>query len=209
MPVAKIDPVETFYSVGSSLVGRALLFFSAGLVGSLVGRVAALFEEWEDFLQPLEVLSRLSWRGFAEECWGVILWPAVSILSTAANNVPLFFVLIISVAITFYTLVWTEEPAPFWWLVLASATALVPVFSTEADISWPSVVVLLAFLLGFGFLGWWALRKYHPEVVEVVGNVVKGDPVESPPPPPRRKAPPGTWPEGVKGFEGEDEEGVP
>jgi hypothetical protein len=51
------------------------------------------------------------------------------------------------------------------------------------------------------------LRKYHPEVIDAVENVVQGGIGEPAPPPTlRRVAPPGTWPKGVKGFEDDDEQ---
>ena len=104
-------------------------------------------------------------------------------------------------------LVWSEEPAPFWWLLLVAGTAAVPVVVEQKFVvNWPSIVMLAMFLAGCAFMGWWLLRKFHPEVVEAVGNLVSGDPKEDSTPPPRRKAPPNTWPKGVKGFSGDDDE---
>lgn len=205
MPLAKIDPVETFYSVGSSLIGRILLFFLAGWVGMLIGRVAYTFYNWDDFLDPAGAIGKL-WMGeLHTELLALILWPVGVLFLSAQSSVLLFFLLAISIAICFYLLVWTEEPAPLWWLVLVAVTSLVPVFCLD-EVRAPAVLVLAIFWIGFGILFWWLLRRYHPEVISAMEKVVQGGLDESAPPPtPRRKAPPGTWPKGVKGFEDDDQ----
>ncbi len=206
---AKIDPVETVYSTGTSLIGRILLFFSAGWVGLLLGRVARAFDDWEDFLHPGSVFGRV-FGGLEEELLAMALWPFVALYLTASAHLGLFFLVLIGSAVVFFVLVWTEEPAPLWWLILVAVTSLVPVFGTEDRMAWPAVAVLAVFWIGLGAVGWWVLRAYHPEVVEVVADVVHGRigkdrPDKGPPPTPRRKAPPGTWPKGVAGFEGDDD----
>ena len=100
----------------------------------------------------------------------------------------------------------TEQPAPLWWLIIVAVVSTLPLFMID-NFSWPGFTVLAFFWVGLVSLGWWLLRKYHPEVIDVVEKVVQGGVGESDQPPtPHRKAPPGTWPDGVEGFEDEDED---
>lgn len=80
----KLDPVDAFYSVGSSLIGRCLLFFSSGMVGLALGWVAEGFEDWEDFLHPMEALENTMAGSPGEFLMWLALWPVVSI-GTMAN----------------------------------------------------------------------------------------------------------------------------
>ena len=204
MPVAKIDPVETFYSVGSSLVGRIFLFFSAGWVGLFLGAVAASFGEWQELLNPVGMLNDVI-HFIVDEFWLFLVWPLIALFWAAFENVGLFFFLLLFFAVAFLVMVFTEQSALLWWLIVVAVVSTLPLFMGDA-FSWPGFTVLAFFWMGFGSLGWWLLRKYHPEVVEVVGNVMQGNPEEKLPPAPRRKAPPGSWPDGVEGFDEDDEE---
>ena len=205
MSVAKIDPVETFYSVGSSLVGRIFLFFSAGWVGLLIGVVAESFGTWEDFLTPLNAFP--DFLDFtSQDLLMFLFWPLLVLIWAGSENAGLFFFFLFLFTAGFFAMVFSEVPVPLWWLVLVTATSSVPVLAF-GGIHWPSVTLLAFFWAGMAPLAWWLLRKYHSGLVETLGNVVQGGLGENEPPPPaRRKAPSGTWPEGVEGFEDDDED---
>ena len=204
--MAKIDPVETFYSVGSSLFGRILLFFAAGWVGLLLGRVAAAFQRWDDFL--------IRGRGFRYlfddlfvELGSLLFWPIIVLFSTASDNVALFFLLLTVSGVGFFLLVWTEEPVPLCWLAMVAVTSLVPVFVWE-PFRVPALLVLVFFWAGLSAAAWWALQRDHPEVIDAVGGMMQGraaEPDSEADSKPRRKAPPNTWPKGVEGFEEEED----
>jgi hypothetical protein len=71
-------------------------------------------------------------------------------------------------------------------------------FEDATAVSW---LVLLFFLGGIGSAFWWTLQIYHPELIQTVGDLFRG---RSSRPPSvmsaRHKAPPGTWPDPVEGW---------
>ncbi len=208
MPVAKLDPVDAFYSVGASLLGRIFLFFSAGWVGIFLARVAVQFREWQDFLNPGEAIGGV-FSDFTTEVSVMTLWPIVALYLAGRDSAALFLCELVVLGVFFYLLVWTEEPTPFWWLILVGVISLIAVLTWEDHFNWVSTLALVVPLSGLGMLGWWALRAYHPELVEKADDVIQGRtgedaPMRGAPPTPRRKAPPGTWPKGVPGFDDED-----
>ena len=124
----RFDPVDAFLSAGSTLLGKALLFFSAGMAGLALGWVAGYCDSWSVLLHPLKTVEEVIASGEAGTAFAwLFLWPLVS-LGAAAR--PWFFVFFALVAISvFAILVYSEEPPFLWWLVLIAVTSLVPAMS--------------------------------------------------------------------------------
>ena len=201
MPPPKIDPVEAWHTAGSSLIGRIFLFFSAGWFGLGLGQVANGFSEWKDFLTPWYAFDEM----FAGGLFAFVFWP-ITVFFLA--KVPVILILaLIGLGAAFFVFIYTEEPAPFWWLVIAAIASLGPVVGDVGhEFSLSSWIVLAFFWIGLGFAGWWALRKWHPEIVEKGENLLQGSDHQPRPQFSRRKAPPDTWGEPVKGWDGDEED---
>ena len=195
----KIDPVEAWTSAGSTLIGRLLLFFSAGWFGLGLGQVANGFVEWSDFLAPWHALDNL----FDGGLFAFVFWP-ITVFFLAKIPV-LLVVALLGIGAAFFVFVYTEEPAPFWWLVVAAIASVGPVVGDVGhEFSLPSWIVLAFFWTGLGFAAWWTLQKWHPEAVETMKGLTRGESARPEPRTPRRKAPPNTWGKPVQGWDGEE-----
>jgi len=202
MAQLSIDPIRTYFNVSKSLVGRILLFYLAGWAGVFLGRLAAVFQEWDDFLEPHEAFIGV----FTPEHSAVVefilmvAWPAMTAGSAAHFSVGLFLLVMPAIVITFVIFIYSEEPPPAWCLALIAVTSTIHVigFEEATAVSWG---VLIVFLAGIGSAFWWTLQVYHPELVETLGDLFRGRssrPVSVMSE--RHKAPPGTWPDPVEGW---------
>ncbi|MCP5541914.1 MAG: hypothetical protein H7A53_13615 [Akkermansiaceae bacterium] len=203
MPVQPIDPIGVFQNATTSLVGRVLLFFAGGWVGLLVGRIAAAFDSWGDLFRPFEVSGRVFSGSFVTELLVMAFWPATTVVSAARVSVWLFFLAAGFLAVLAIVFLYTEEPAPAWWLAIVAVTSLIPPLAWEEPDA-VSLAVLAFFWIGLGALGWWTLRIWHPELVESAAALLKGD--KNRPEPeisPRRKAPKNAWGRPVEGVDAE------
>jgi len=192
---SKIDPIDAWTSAGSSLIGRLLLFFSAGWFGLCLGQVANGFDEWSDFLRPWYAVTDFDVGLFA-----FVFWP-ITVFFLAKIPV-LLIVALLGIGAAFFVFVYTDEPAPFWWLVVAAIASVGPMVGDGAhEFSLPFWIVLAFFWTGLGFAAWWTLQKWHPEVVEKLKEVTQGERARPEARTPRRKAPPNTWGKPVKGWD--------
>lgn len=175
MAQLSIDPVTNYYRVGQTLLGRVLLFFLAGWCGIFLGRFCATFEKLGDLLRPWEGMSKFFGAGFGVigELLVMAFWPISTVMSASNINIWLFFLAISVIAIVFVVFIYSEEPAPAWWLGLVGFVAVMHV----AGINNPSVAawIMLSFIItGIGAALYWALRVFHPELCESVGDLLKG-----------------------------------
>jgi len=187
-PVVKLvmfrfDPVDAFLSVGSTLLGKILLFFSAGMAGLALGWVAGYCGRWSVLLHPLGTVEKAVASGKAGEAFAwLFLWPLVS-LGAAAQ--PWFFVFFALVVITvFAILVYSEEPPFLWWLILIAVTSLVPAMSDLSSWAMGSWAVLAVFWLGLGLGAIHFWRADYPggtEISEKLRNDAKADTEEATP----------------------------
>jgi len=158
----KLDPVDAFYSVGSSLLGRWLLFFSSGMVGLALGWVAESFEEWDDFLRPMNALENLISGSPGEFLMWLALWPVVSM--TTLTRPWFFLIFALTVGVVFVVMIYTEEPAPLWWLGMVAISSLVPAMGEDSGDVWngSSWLVLGVFWLGLGAAAFYVWRRDYP-----------------------------------------------
>jgi hypothetical protein len=157
----RFDPVDAFFSAGSTLVGRMLLFFSAGMAGLALGWVAEYCDHWSIFLHPIDTVEEAIGSGAAGTAFAwLFLWPLVS-LGAAAQ--PWFFVFFALVAVTVLAiLVYSEEPPFLWWLALIAMTSLVPAMSDLSSWAVSSWVVLGIFWIGLGSIALYFWRADYP-----------------------------------------------
>ena len=175
MAQLSIDPVSNYYRVAQTLFGRVLLFFAAGWCGLFLGRIALAVETWGELIRPWEVMGGLFGEGLGiiGELLIMAFWPISAALSSVEVSIWLFFFTMTVLAVTFAVFVYSEEPAPAWWLGLVGFAATVHVAGGE-DANVVSWVVLLAILMGIGAAFWWALRVFHPELIESFGDLMRG-----------------------------------
>lgn len=176
MAQLSIDPVTNYYRVAQTLVGRILLFFVAGWCGIFLGRISVAFQEFGDLARPWKVMDELipnDGLGVIGEVLIMVFWPVSAMSSASGISVWLFFLAMGVTAITFAVFIYSEEPAPAWWLGLVGFTATLHVIGDEdsAVVSW---IILITILTGIGSALWWALRVFHPELVESVGDLLRG-----------------------------------
>lgn len=201
----KLDPIDIFVSTSSSMVGRMLQFFAAGWLGMLLGRIAIVFEEPADFLNLADAFSQtFEDTQFAEEFLLFVFWPLLVIFGGFVIWIGLGFAAMIFMATAFFKFISDDGPKPIWWLVLVLLTSLLPIWEDGTVCAWG---VLVFFWAGLGAFGWWALRAYHPGVVETVDDVMHGrNPMKKPTTPPK-KAPKNAWGKGMKkDWESADED---
>lgn len=169
----RFDPVDAFLSAGSTLLGKVLLFFSAGMAGLALGWVAGYCDSWSVLLHPIDTVEEVIASGEAGTAFAwLFLWPLVS-LGAAAQ--PWFFVFFTLVAISvFAVLVYSEEPPFLWWLVLIAVTSLVPAMSDLSGWAVSSWVVLGVFWIGLtlGAIHFW--RTDYPGGTEMLSDLTKG-----------------------------------
>lgn len=202
MPQLSIDPIRTYYSVAKSLIGRILLFYIAGWCGVFLGRIAVVFQSWNDFLEPADAFGSVFFgdHSIIIELIMMVAWPMMTAASAAHFSIGLFLVVMPFIVITFVVFIYSEEPPPAWCLAVVAITSVVHVtgFDDANGISW---LVLVVFLAGIGSAFWWTLQIYHPELIQTVGDLFRG---RSSRPASvlseRHKAPPGTWPDPVEGW---------
>lgn len=175
MAQLSIDPVSNYYRVAQSLFGRIMLFFAAGWCGLFLGRVSLAFEEFRDLLTPWEVFGNLfgSGLGVIGEILIMVCWPLSTAMSAANASIWLFFFAMAVMAVVFVVFIYSEEPAMAWWLGLVGFTSIIHVMG-DHDPNLVSWLVLLMILSGIGAAFWWALRMFHPELLESVGDLFRG-----------------------------------
>ncbi|MCB1078640.1 MAG: hypothetical protein KDM64_12505 [Verrucomicrobiae bacterium] len=201
MPILSIDPIQNYYRVTTSLFGRIMLFFAAGWTGVFLGRLSLAINHWNDFLHPGAILQSVFGSGFniIGELLIMVFFPVAVATVSSHVSVWLFLFSMLVTAIVFVVFVYSEEPAPAWWLGLAAFTAIIIVVGAEATlVSW---LVLIVILGAIGAALWWSLLVWHPELVESVGDLFRGRSSRPTYSEIRRKAPPGAWPEPVKGWD--------
>ncbi len=175
MAQLSIDPVTNYYRVAQSLVGRILLFFAAGWCGIFLGRFCLIFEEFGDLVRPWERMENFFGGGLGVigELLIMVFWPVSTISSASGVSIWLFFLALGIIAVVFAVFIYSEEPAPAWWLGLVGMTSILHVIGDDepALVSWAVLIVVSA---GIGAALWWALRIFHPELVESVGDLLRG-----------------------------------
>lgn len=202
MALTSIDPVRTYYRVTASLVGRILLFFAAGWCGVFLGRLAVAVDSWGALADPAAVLAGIFGEGLGVigEVLVLVFWPVGTAGSAAGVSIWLFLPAMLVLAVTFVVFVYSEEPAPAWWLGLVGFSAVIHVLGA-GDAPLVSWLVLAAILAGVGAALWWALLAWHPELVESLGDFLRGRSSRPGYSQIRKQAPPGAWPEPVEGWE--------
>lgn len=175
MAQLSIDPVTNYYRVAQSLFGRIMLFFAAGWFGIFLGRFCLIFEEFGDLLRPWDRMDSFFGGGLGVigEILIMAFWPVSTISSASGISIWLFFLAMGVIAIVFAVFIYSEEPAPAWWLGLVGFTSILHVIGDDepALVSW---VVLIAVSAGIGAAFWWALRIFHPELLESIGDLLRG-----------------------------------
>lgn len=170
-----IDPVSNYYRVTQTLFGRVMLFFAAGWCGVFLGRLSVAFRSLDDLIRPWEVMGQIFGGGLGVigEFLIMAFWPVSTANSAASVSVWLFFFAMAVMAVVFVVFIYSEEPAPAWWLGLVGFSATLHVLGADSP-PWVSWGVLLVILTGIGSALWWALRLFHPELVESVGDLLRG-----------------------------------
>lgn len=194
MPIVSIDPVENYYRVATSLVGRVVLFFSAGWCGLFLARLSVAIDSWRALVEPQVVLVNIFGSGFGiiGELLALVFWPVSTAGSSAEISVWFFFFAMMLLAVVFAVFVYSEEPAPAWWLGLTGFVAVVHVVGV-GDAALFSWLVLLTIVVGLGAALWWSLLVWHPELVESVSDLFRGRSSRPGYSQIRKQAPPGTW----------------
>lgn len=149
----KIDPVATMGAVGSSLLGRVILYFLAGLAGTSVGLFCGLFEEWGDFLRPLDLLARFEWDG---NIFLVFFWWFFLVFSIGVGVLVAWPM----IATSFFRMIFTEDPPWLHFLVLVFFAALGPVVHAWEP---PSFLLFFFITIGFVVLGCYFAKRDFPE----------------------------------------------
>jgi len=174
----KFDPIDSFHSVGSTLIGRLFLFYSAGMAGLALGWLAQGFEDWRDFLHPMDVLENLMSGGLGETVMLLLLWPLVSLGAFAS---PWFFLIFaLTMGVVFLIMVYTEEPAPLWWLGMVAVTSLVPAMGRVSGNGWgaSSWLVLGVFWIGIGSAAFYVWRADYPAGKELIERLTGEEEIE-------------------------------
>jgi hypothetical protein len=202
MPLISIDPIENYYRVATSLVGRVMLFFAAGWCGVFLGRLTVAFHSFRDLLDPGQIITEIFGSGYGVigEVLAMVFWPVATAGSAGEVSVWLFLFSMLILAVVFAVFVYSEEPAPAWWLGLVGFSATIHVIGSDdaTAVSWLILIVVLA---GLGSAFWWSLLVWHPELCESVGDLFRGRSSRPGYSQIRKKAPPGAWPEPVDGWE--------
>lgn len=208
MAQLSIDPIQTYYRVAGSLIGRILLYFAAGWSGIFLTRISLGFREPGDLLDWSGLFSGMFDGGWIMELLAMVGWPITAMITSASFSVWLFLPTLLVMAVTFVVFIYTEEPAPAWWIGLTTFVSLIFMISLEDQATWVSWTVLIFILSGLGAAFWWALRVWHPELVESVGALFSGRGGGKPNPAGysqiRKKAPPGAWGTPLKGWDDND-----
>ena len=175
MTQLSIDPVTNYYRVGQTLFGRVLLFFFAGWTGLFLGRICATFREFADILRPWEGMTNFFGSGFGiiGEILVMVFWPVSTVMSASHVTIWLFFLALAVIAVVFVVFIYSEEPAPAWWLGLVGFVATLHV-AGDNDATIATWTVLLVLLSGIGAAFYWALRVFHPELCESIGDLLRG-----------------------------------
>ena len=205
MAQLSIDPIQTYYRVAGSLIGRILLYFAAGWCGILLARISLGFQEPGDLLDWSGMGSEVFSGGWIMELLAMVGWPITAMMVSAAFSVWLFLLTMLVMAVAFVVFIYTEEPAPAWWIGLTAFVSVIFMIALEKHATWVSWSVLIFILSGLGAAFWWALRVWHPELVESVGALFSGRGEGRPDPSSysqiRKKAPPGAWGNPLKGWD--------
>lgn len=171
----KFDPIDSIAEIGSSLLGRVLLFFSSGWVGVSLGRIAGGFDDWNDFFHSKEVI--LQAFEFEFEPTLFILWPLwlpIAYGHLACVLMPFFCLLFF---IAFYHFVYDDEPLIVWWLAMVFATTLIPLSEDDDALSWAAMGGIWVLLIIFS---WWSIRRWDPEFGERVAWLIRPEEEEPP-----------------------------
>lgn len=174
----RFDPVDAFFSVGSTLLGRMLLFFSGGMAGLALGWVAGYCDHWSLFLHPIDTVREAIGSGEAGTAFAwLFLWPLVSLGSVAQ---PWFFVFFALVVVTvFAVLIYSEEPPFLWWLALIAMTSLVPAMSDLTSWAVSSWVVLGIFWIGLGSIALYFWRADYPGASQQIRRLIENGEVDN------------------------------
>ena len=162
MAPLKIDPVDTAFSVGTSLVGRVISFFASGWIGFLLGSLAVSFQDFSDLLEAGKIFVAQFSELSGYDALIFVFWPVAILfymISIPFYGIPLAII----VATACIRIFFSEDPVLFWILTIVTPLSLGPVLSDGEYASW----VVLGFLwIGLFAAMWWCVQNLHPEWVD-------------------------------------------
>lgn len=160
-----IDPIQTMFGTGVSLVGRVLVAFAAGWIGILLSRICAATTEWEEVYQLHEVIGSVLVGGPVEILF-FAFWPLIGIYFLFVQT---FYgiLLVPTLILALYKIVMSDDPILFWGLLIIAV--LLPGFSIQFGTLW-SLVPLTMLTTGLGAGLWWSLKLEHGEWIDTVSD---------------------------------------
>ncbi len=163
MGLLKIDPVDTIYGVGGSLVGRILSFFLSGWLGYLVGGIAISFDSFSDVLDVGEILMTRFSDFSAEDGIIFVFWPVAVLFYIV--KIPLYGISLALIVLTAaIKIIYLDDPILFWMLLIITSISLGPVLSEGHHLV--SCLALLFIWTGLFAGKWWAIQNFHPEWID-------------------------------------------